>query len=130
VSFAQRIGESATYKAVAATWTQGAVALVIRAEPAAGLSAPQGIWLDLDRGVCREAKLVDESTAQTAPYCITGDYVRWKQVLRRQLDPIQAMMQKKLELRGQMSVLVRYVGASKELVECASRVPTTFLDEP
>ena len=33
-------------------------------------------------------------------------------------------MQKKLELKGQMTTIVKYVNASKELVECATRVPT------
>jgi putative sterol carrier protein len=39
------------------------------------------------------------------------------------------MMQKKLELKGQMTTIVKYVNASKELVECATRVPTAFLDD-
>ena len=47
----------------------------------------------------------------------------------KELDPIKAMMQKKLELKGQMTTIVKYVNASKELVEAATRVQTRFLDE-
>jgi len=67
--------------------------------------------------------------AAKAPFCITGEYARWKSVLRKELDPIKAMMQKKLELKGQMTTIVKYVNASKELVECATQVATKFLDE-
>ena len=73
------------------------------------------------KGFCRKSK---------APFCIAGEYARWKSVIRKELDPIKAMMQKKLELKGQMTTIVKYVNASKELVECATRVPTRFLDEP
>ena len=50
-------------------------------------------------------------------------------VIKKELDPIKGMMQKKLELKGQMTTIVKYVNASKELVECATRVQTAFLDE-
>lgn len=124
-----QIGASAGYKQAGATWTQGPVALVVRADATIGLTEDQGLWLDLHQGVCREAKVVDGATAATAPFCITGDYARWKSVIKKELDPIKAMMQKKLELKGQMTVIVKYVNASKELVECATHVPTLFLDE-
>ena len=102
---------------------------VIKADPAIGLPEDVGMWLDLERGVCREARVVSRAEADRAPFCITGEYSRWKSVIRKELDPIKAMMQKKLELRGQMTTIVKYVNASKELVECATRVPTKFLDE-
>ena len=76
-----------------------------------------------------QAGFLAAAEAAKAPFCITGEYARWKSVLRKELDPIKAMMQKKLELKGQMTTIVKYVNASKELVECATRVPTAFLDE-
>src|SRR5262249_33906258 len=110
-------------------WTYGPVALVVKADQAIGIPEDIGLWLDLHQGVCREAKLVSRAEAERAPFCIAGEYARWKSVIRKELDPIKAMMQKKLELKGQMTLIVKYVNASKELVECATRVPTQFLDE-
>ena len=127
--FKKVMDQSAGYKAAGKDWTHGAVALVVKADPSIGLAEDTGLFLDLDRGVCREAKMVSRAEAEKAPFCIAGEYSRWKSVIRKELDPIKAMMQKKLELKGQMTVIVKYVNASKELVECATRVPTTFLDE-
>jgi putative sterol carrier protein len=127
--FKDRINASDEYRAAAATWTFGAVALVVRAEPAIGLAEDVALLLDLDRGICREARVVGRDEAARAPFCISGDYARWKAVVKRELDPIKGMMQKKLELAGQMTTIVKYVGASKELVLAATRVPTRFLDE-
>ncbi len=127
--FKQVLDRSAAYKAAGATWTHGAVALVIRKDPAIGLADDIGLWLDLNLGVCRDARIVGAEEAAKAPFCITGEYARWKSVLRKELDPIKAMMQKKLELKGPMTTIVKYVNASKELVECATQVATQFLDE-
>jgi putative sterol carrier protein len=127
--FKKQLAASAAYRQASATWTFGAVALITRADPAIGLPDDVGLWLDIDRGECREVRVVTRAEAEQAPFCISGDYARWKLVLRKELDPIKAMMQKKLELKGQMTTIIKYVNASKELVEAATRVPTRFLDE-
>jgi putative sterol carrier protein len=127
--FKQQVQQSAAYKQAAATWTFGAVALLTRADAAIGLPEDVGMWLDIERGNCSDVRVVSAAEAAKAPFCITGEYARWKSVLRKELDPIKAMMQKKLELKGQMTTIVKYVNASKELVEAATRVPTRFLDE-
>lgn len=127
--FKKEVQRSSAYKQAAATWTFGPVALLTRADPAIGLPEDVGLWLEIDRGNCKDVRVVSAAEAERAPFCITGEYARWKSVLKKELDPIKAMMQKKLELKGQMTTIVKYVNASKELVECATRVPTAFLDD-
>jgi len=127
--YKKQINSSEGYKKAAATWTAGAVALVTSAKPEIGLNEDVGIWLDLHQGVCREAKIVTGEEAQKAPFCITGDYARWKQVMKKELEPVKGMMQGKLKLKGDLPTIVRYVKASQELVECSTRIDTKFLDE-
>ena len=128
-AFKQVLDGSTGYRDAGRDWTHGPVALLVKADPSIGVADDIGLWLDLERGVCREARVVGRAEAEKAPFCISGDYAQWKSVIRKQLDPIKAMMQKKLELKGQMTIIVKHVNASKELVECATRVPTRFLDE-
>ncbi len=127
--YKKQINLSEGYKKAGATWTAGAVALVTLAKPEIGLNEDFGIWLDLHQGVCREAKVVTAEEAQKAPFCITGDYARWKQVIKKELEPVKGMMQGKLKLKGDLPTIVRYVKASQELVECSTRIETKFLDE-
>ena len=127
--YKRQINSSEGYKKAAATWTAGPVALVVSAKAEIGLNEDFGIWLDLHQGVCREAKKVSLEEAQKAPFCITGDYARWKQVIRKELGPVKGMMQGKLKLKGNLPTIVRYVKASQELVECSTRVDTKFIDE-
>jgi putative sterol carrier protein len=128
-AFKHELDGSAGYRQAAASWTFGAVALIAKADAAIGLASDIGLWLDIERGQCRAVRVVERAEAERAPFCISGEYSRWKSVLKKELDPIKAMMQKKLELKGQMTTIVKYVNASKELVEAATRVPTRFLDE-
>ncbi|MGA2613070.1 MAG: SCP2 sterol-binding domain-containing protein [Spirochaetia bacterium] len=128
VAYKAAINGNPAYKTAAADWTYGVVALVCKAQPSA---FPQdvGIWLDLDRGVCRDAKLVKVEEAAKAPFCITGEYARWKQVLRKELEPVKGMMQGKLKLKGDLPTIVRAVAAAQELVNSAAMLDTKFLDE-
>ena len=127
--FKRQINSSEGYKNAGATWTAGVVALVISAKPEIGINEDFGIWLDLHQGVCREAKKVGLEEAQKAPFCIIGDYTRWKQVIKKELEPVKGMMQGKLKLKGDLPTIVREVESAKELVNSAGTLDTKFADE-
>jgi putative sterol carrier protein len=128
-AYSDAINTNDVYRQASVEWTHGAVALVINAQPEIGLSAPVGILLDLHRGTCRSAAIVSQEQADAAPFVVSGDYLRWKQVIRKELGPIAGIMQRKLALKGSLPIVVRFVKSAEELVQCATKVPTKFLDE-
>ena len=128
-AYGNEINTSETYRQASLAWTHGAVALIINAQPDIGVDEPVGILLDLDQGVCRSAAIVSRELADAAPFVISADYIRWKQVIRKELGPIAGIMQQKLALKGSLPIVVRFVKSAEELVEAATRVPTRFLDE-
>jgi putative sterol carrier protein len=128
-AYGQSINGSDEDRRASLEWTHGAVVLVVNAEPALGMADPVGIWLDLDRGACRGARLVDQAGAEDAPFVLTADYARWKEILRRELGPIAAIMQRKIALKGSLPIIVRFVKSAEVLVDLATQIPTTFLDE-
>jgi putative sterol carrier protein len=123
------INASQAYREASANWTYGAVALVVRPEPELGLAEAVALWLDLDRGSCKEARLVPGAEASQAPFVITADYATWKAVLRRELAPVAGIMRGKLSLQGSLAIVVRNVGTAEALVDAATTVPTRFLDD-
>ncbi len=127
-AYQDAINGNAAYRSSATDWTFGVVALVCKAQPPA---VPQdvGMWLDLDRGICREARAATPVEAAKAPFCITGEYARWKQVLRKELEPIKGMMQGKLKLKGDLPTIVRQVKSAEELVNSGQTLDTIFPDE-
>jgi len=106
------------------------VALIVSAHPDIGVATPVGIWLDLDRGGCREAKVVSADDAKFRAFVLTAEYRYWKQIIRKELGPIAGSWQRKVGVQGSLPIVVRIhqVGARP-----SSRQPTHrsdhFLDE-
>jgi putative sterol carrier protein len=123
-----RINASRAYRDAAADW-EGDIAFVIQAEP--DRRVPADIWgyLDLWHGACRDARVVTPERGVDARYVLTAPYTRWKDIVRGDLDPIKAMMQGKLKVRGDLPTIVRYVRAADELVQLTGEVETSFPDE-
>ena len=124
-----RINASKEYEEAAATW-EGDLSYVFEAEPDKGVPQDVWVWIDLYHGKCRGARFdVTQDEGEKAKFLIRAPYSRWKEVIRRELDPIKGMMQGKLKLKGDLPTIVRYVKAANELVNIASTVPTEFADE-
>jgi putative sterol carrier protein len=129
-AYRDAINANAAFKSAHKDWTHGPVAMVVSAEPAIGIPEDMAMWLDLDRGTCNACRLVSRPEAEKAAFVIVASYARWKEVIRKELDPTKGMMQNRLKLtKGHMPTMVKFVTATKELVECTSRVPTKFIDE-
>ena len=123
------INSSKAYEEAADTW-EGDVTFVFEAEADKGVPEDVYAWLDLWHGKCREGKYgVTKEQGEAAKFTIRAPYSRWKEVIRKELDPIKGMMQGKLKLKGDLPTIVRYVKASNELVNLAGSVPTEFVDE-
>ena len=128
-AYVERINRSKAYGESAASW-EGDVTFIFEAEPARGVPDAIYLWLDLWHGKCRAARYdVPSDEGRQAKFLIRAPYSRWKQVIRKELDPIRGMMQGKLKLTGDMQLIVRHVKAADELVRIAGQVPTTFVDE-
>ena len=128
VLYKDAINQSAEYKEAAATW-EGDLTYVIEAEPDKNVPEEVHAWVDLWHGECRDAKIVSPEQGERAKFAIRAPYSRWKEVLRKELDPTKAMMQGKLKLKGDLPTIVRYVKAANELVNIAGSIPTEFPDE-
>lgn len=127
-SLVEQINASADYREAAKDW-EGDIAFLVEAEPDRGVGEDAWGYLDLWHGTCRGGGRVDQVTGETAAYVIRAPYSRWKDVVQGELDPVRAMMQGKLRVRGDLPTIVRYVKAADELVHLCSKVETTFPDE-
>jgi putative sterol carrier protein len=127
-AYGTAINQNAAYKKTAANWTEGAIALVCKAEPALGFDAPQAMVLDLLRGECRGVVYTTErDTFMATPFVIEASYAQWKAVIRGEIDPIKAMLQGQLKLaKGHLPTIIRDVEGSRQLVMSAGKVDTEF----
>jgi putative sterol carrier protein len=127
-AYADALNASAEYRDAASTWTHGAIALAVKPAPELLLGDGFSVLLDVDSGRCRSARSVTLEEAAVAPFCITASYARWREVLSNRLDPIAGMVTRRLELRGSLLTMMRYVRSAKAMVRCATLVPSRFLE--
>lgn len=130
-AYKDAINANPEYAKAGKDWTHGVVAMVVKAEPDLGIPEDLAMALDVHEGRCRETHLVPAREAElTAPFVVVASYAQWKQVIKKEIDPTKALMQGKLKLaKGHMPTMVKYVNASKQLVESTTRVPTKFRGE-
>lgn len=127
--YVERIRASKDYREAAATW-EGDVAYVFEPEPDKGVPEEIWAWVDLWHGEVRDYRYgVPAEEGEKARFIIRAPYSRWKEVIKKELDPVKGMMQGKLKLKGDLPTIVRYVKAANELVNLAASVPTEFIDE-
>ncbi|HEX6488329.1 MAG TPA: SCP2 sterol-binding domain-containing protein [Candidatus Dormibacteraeota bacterium] len=127
-AYKQELNRSDVYRQAGKGW-KWTVGLVTEAEPDKGVPEDVGLYLDLFEGEAREVKVVTADEARQCDFVITAPYSRWKEVMKKELDPTKAMLQGKLKLKGDLPTIVRYTKASQEMTECTSRLETTFPDE-
>ena len=128
LAFKDAINDNPAYQQAGKDWTHGAVALVVKADPALDLAQDMALLLDVDGGRCRSASY-GEAGGVTAPaaFVIEGSYGRWRSLIEEGLDPIKTLMQGKLKMtKGHLPTMIRYVESSKQLLASAQRVDTAF----
>lgn len=127
-AFVEAINSSEEYREAAAEW-EGDIAFLVEAEP--DRNVPDDVWarLDLWHGACRGGGPIASEGGPASAYVLAAPYSRWKDVVLGDLDPIRAMMQGKLRVRGDLPTIVRQVRAANELVRLLGEVPTEFPDE-
>lgn len=129
--FREVVNSSDEYADAAATW-EGDLVFVYEKEPDKGVPDDVYAWLDLWHGTCRDAALLsgpDDPRATGAQFTITAPYSRWKSVMKKEIEPVKAMMQGKLKVRGDLPTIVRHVRASNVLTDLTTQVDTQFVDE-
>jgi putative sterol carrier protein len=127
-AYKDAINQSADFRIAATDW-QGDVTFVIEAEPDKGLVLDVWHWLDLARGICRDAKTVSPDEGDRAAFVVRAPYSRWKEVILGRLEPTKAMVQGKLRLKGDLKKIDEQRRAVGVLVALAAHIPSEFVDE-
>ena len=113
------------YAQVANKW-EGDMYFVI--EPDGNLKEQIIFYLDLWHGKCRGTEVVSESQSliHQLLFCVLVMSILPK-YSKGELDPMQAMLTRKLEVKGNMAVMMRNVPTVLDFVRCAKEVTTKIL---
>jgi len=122
-AFKDALNASEAYKVSAAKW-EGDFYFIVSAGK--GLPEPVKFYLDLWHGECREAYIVDGDDDKNPEFVIEGTIDTYKQVFSKKLDPIRALVSRKLKLKGNLGKVMRSVKATLDLVNAAASIDTVY----
>ncbi|MFQ5614463.1 MAG: SCP2 sterol-binding domain-containing protein [Anaerolineae bacterium] len=117
------LNSSETYREAARTW-EGDLFFII--EPEGALAETVYLYVDLWHGECRQAFVAVEPASLDPEFRLTAPVRVWKQIIERKLDPIKAMLTRKLKLQGNMAKIMKHVKAANEMVNCTTNIKTSF----
>jgi putative sterol carrier protein len=120
----EKLNTDTRYAEIAKKW-EGDMGIVI--EPAGPLTEKQYYYLDLWHGTCRKAEILPNFDSIKPAFLLTATYDNITKILTGQLDPMQAMMTRKLHVQGNMAVMMRSVPIVLDFVRCAREITTEIL---
>lgn len=137
--FEKAVNSNSAY-AKAADWWEGD--FIFQIDPHGGLDKQIRVWVGLHHGKCtgcqvlqddEEYKLLEKGEAPSGqPFEVEYIYGAridvWEQILKKELDPIRALLSGQAKVTGDMPKILRATEAAKELVASATTIETEFYD--
>jgi putative sterol carrier protein len=109
------------YANIARDWEGDVLFLV---EPESGEAGMTFLHMDLWHGKCRNVKYsnTEEGSPPDSKFTLTATIARYKSILGGELDPIQAMVTRRLKVKGNMGYILKNIPVILDFVRCASLV--------
>jgi putative sterol carrier protein len=120
----EKLNTDQRYAHIARNW-EGDMLFVI--EPGGSLTQKMEIYLDLWHGKCRQAFIVLDNDERKPAFVMKAPYENFSRVIKGNLDPMQALMTRKLAVQGSMSVLMRNVPTVLDFVRCCREITDSVL---
>ena len=122
--FEKKLNSDEHYAQIARNW-EGDMYFII--EPDGNLKTQTVMYLDLWHGKCRGTEIVSEISSHQPAFTLKAGYGNFAKVLKGELDPMQAMLTRKLEVKGNMAVMMRNVPTVLDFVRCAREITQNIL---
>lgn len=112
------------YAQVARNW-EGDMAF--RIESGGPPDSPVGYYLDLWHGKCRDAFVLDGEREVQPAFTLKAPYENYVRLLKGEIEPMQALLTRRLGVQGNMVVLMRSVPTVLDFVRCCREVTDSFV---
>ena len=124
----EKIATSKEYKEIAKNW-EGSVSIIVNPDPEKGIPEPIYVFTDYWHGDVRDFLICDKAKAESAKFVMSGDFARWKQVAKKEVDSTKALMQGKLKLKGDLTYVVRNIKTVNKVIDLLCEIETIWPDE-
>jgi len=121
-----QLNQDKNYTQIAHKWEGD---IMFHIEPDGPLNKAMYFYTDLWHGECRDAFIINEIEIKNyrPAYILSAPYNNFSMLLKGDLEPMQAMVTRKLKVKGSMAYMMRNVPIVLEFVRCAQDIDTEFL---
>ncbi|MFN3308525.1 MAG: SCP2 sterol-binding domain-containing protein [Anaerolineales bacterium] len=119
-----KLNSDTQYARIAHSWEWD---LLFAIEADDTLKEPLYVHMDLWHGTCRDVKIVEDVKQVKATFILSAPYQNYVAILSGKLDPMQAMLTRKLRVQGNMAIMMRNVPTVLDFVRCCREVTDGFL---
>lgn len=116
-----RLNSDERYAHVARNW-EGDLAFVIEPEHSGELTAPMVLYVDLWHGKCRGSAMLNSVDEKSPAFVLTASLKHYRDILEGNLDPMQAMLTRRLKVKGSMAYMMRNVPVVLDFVRVCKDV--------
>ena len=117
--FKEELNQNVNYAKAAQKW-EGDILFIIT--PDDRLESEVMYYMDLWHGQCRSATIVEKGEEKKPAFILKASRSEFIRGLNGKLDPMQAMLTRKLRVEGNMAYMLRNVPTVLDFVRCAREV--------
>lgn len=118
-----KLNSDARYAEIARNWEGD---MLVQVDPGEKLPAPILFYLDLWHGQCRTAFIMDADHMIKPAFILKAPYENFVRLLKGELEPMQALLTRKIGVQGNMATLMRSVPTVLDFVRCCREVTDSF----
>ena len=119
----EKLNSDQQYAQVAVKWEGDMIFLI---ETGEGMAEETSFYIDLWHGRCRDVKILNKADEVKASFTLKGSYENYVRLLKGEMDPMQALLTRKLGVKGNMATLMRSVPVVLDFVRCCREVTDGF----
>jgi putative sterol carrier protein len=120
----EKLNSDEKYAQVARNWEGD---MLFQVDPGGPLSETTQFYLDLWHGKCRDAFVVDGTREVKPVFTLKAPYDNYVRLLKGEVEPMQALLTRKIGVQGNMAVLMKSVPTVLDFVRCCREVTDSYL---
>jgi putative sterol carrier protein len=120
----EKLNTDERYAEVARNWEGD---MIVEIEPDGALAEKVVYYLDLWHGKCRDAYLLTAGQTARATFTLRAPFDNYVRLLKGEIDPMQALLTRKISLQGNMGILMRNIPTVLDFVRCCREITDEVL---
>lgn len=124
VALDEKLNADEQYAHIARNWEGD---MLFQVDPGGELKETIVYYLDLWHGKCRNAYQVKDGQEAKAVFTLRAPYDNYVRLLQGDLEPMQALLTRKVSVQGNMAVLMRSVPTILDFVRCAREITDGYI---